>query len=195
MAIFFLISVAFTYTRAAYIALIGGSVAILIALRKVKLSLLIVAALIAVAVFLPRGASEGVKLERLYSVYARLTNYRQTAIIFSKSPLFGVGYNNLCLAKRSYLGFIDPNSHSCSGSDSGLLLILATTGVGGFLVFTKMAIEIFRSIGKGNYGLCFLGASVALGLHGFFVNSYFYPWVMGFMGISLALALKEKTSG
>jgi len=195
LAIFFLISVAFTYTRAAYIALIGGSVAILIALRKVKVSLLIVAVLIVVAVFLPRGASEGVKLERLYSVYARLTNYRQTAMIFSKSPLFGVGYNNLCLARQLYIGFQDTYSHSCSGSDSGLLLVLATTGAAGFLVFAKMVLEIFKSIGKDVYGLCFLGASVALGLHGFFANSYFYPWVMGFMGISLALALKEKTSG
>ena len=194
LGIFFLVSVAFTYTRAAYIALIGGSAAILIALRKVKLSLLIVAVLLVIAVSLPRGASEGVKLERLYSVYSRLANYRETATIFSKSPLFGIGYNNLCLARKLYIGPEDTYSHSCSGSDSGLLLVLATTGAAGFLVFLKMVIEIFKSIGKDVYGLSFLGASVALAVHGFFANSYFYPWVMGFMGISLALALKEKTS-
>jgi hypothetical protein len=194
LALFFLISVAFTYARAVYLGLLAGSLLVFILKKNLKLVAFTFIIFFAVVLTLPRPSGEGVKLERSYSVYARLTNYQETLAIIGKSPVFGVGYNNLCLARQKYLGDYNPLSHSCSGSDSSLLLVLATTGIVGFLAFLKLLKEVIRSVSKDVYGVAFLGAAAALFLHGFFSNSYFYSWTMGFIALLLAVSLKGKTS-
>jgi O-antigen ligase len=192
LALFFLLTVAFTYARAGYLALLAGSLAILAARHKVNSFLFVALALLTILIILPRPAGEGVKLARTNSILARFENYGQTIGIFAKSPLLGVGYNNFCLARNVYLGDTETASHACSGSDASLLLILATTGVLGLLVFGKLVLEIFRGIQADIYGTAFIGSSMALAVHGIFANSYFYPWVMGFMGVLLALSLKKN---
>lgn len=195
LSLFFLISVAFTYARAVYLGLLAGSLLVFILKKNLKLAAITGLAFFAVVVALPRPSGEGVRLERSYSVYSRLINYQETLTIIGKSPLFGVGYNNLCLARQKYLGDYNTLSHSCSGSDSSLLLVLATTGIAGFLAFLKPVKEIVTRVSRDVYGVAFLGTAVALTLHGFFSNSYFYSWIMGFMALLLAVSLKERTSG
>lgn len=195
LAIFFLVSVAFTYARAGYIALLAGAATALFLQKKLRAFILIASGLILIVSLLPRGPSEGVNLERTYSIFSRFINYQETIKIFSTNPVFGVGYNNLCLARSRFLGEINPLSHSCSGSDSSLLLVLATTGTIGLLAFLKMISEIFKSISTNVYAKSFTACAIAVGFHGFFANSYFYSWVMGFMGILLALSLKREVNG
>lgn len=194
LVLFFLLSVAFTYARAGYLGLLAGSLAILVLRQKIKSILFITLALLTIVVILPRPAGEGVKLSRTNSIFARVENYRESLQIFAKAPLFGVGYNNFCLARKVYLGDTNLSSHACSGSDASALLILTTTGVLGALAFLKLVWEIGRSLSGDVYGLAFIGSSVALAVHGIFANSYFYPWVMGFLAILLATALRERTS-
>ena len=195
LSLFFLISVAFTYARGVYLGLLAGSLVVFILKKNLKLAALTVIAFFAIVVALPRPLGEGVRLERSYSVYSRLVNYQETLAIIAKSPLFGIGYNNLCLARQKYLGDFNSVSHSCSGSDSSILLVLATTGVVGFLGFLKLIKEIIKGVSRDIYGVSLLGVGAALLLHGIFANSYFYAWIMGFMAILLAISLKGKTSG
>ena len=193
LIIFFLLTTAFTYARAGYLAIMAGTLAVTFIKRELKTAAVLILMLLAILMFLPGGASEGVQLARTKSIFARFGNYSEAITIFKQSPLFGVGYNNFCLARRVYLKDSEFPSHSCSGSDSSLLLVLATTGVLGLMSFGKMVLEIFRRTSKNIYGTAFTAVAVALAVHGAFANSYFYPWVLGFLAILLGIAIKEKT--
>jgi O-antigen ligase len=189
---FLFITVVFTYSRSSYLALISGAFYLFLKwknLKKMSLMLIIFAVLI---LLLPRPAGEGVRLERTQSVFARLQNYKETVEVIDKYPLFGVGFNNLCYV-RLRLFAADPESHSCGGSDSSLLFILATTGIIGFLVFIKFIYEVVKNaIGSNVYGLVFSSSGVAIIIHSLFTQSLFYPWVMGWMGILLATTLSDE---
>lgn len=193
LILLFIVSLAFTYSRAGYISFIIGTLYIGLAEKKIKLLLLLFTVFVLTILVLPRTAGEGVKLERTASTYARLLNYSQTIKIFQKSPVFGIGFNNICQAKNTFFEIDDQQSHSCSGSDSSLLLILTTTGVVGFIIFLWCISSLYNLISsKSIYGKVLLSSSLALFIHGLFVNSLFYPWIMGWMAILLAVSMKES---
>mgnify|MGYP000872869018 CR=1 FL=1 len=192
LVVFLVITIAFTYSRAGYIALVAGFGSMLYFYKKIKKMFLLIFSLAALLLILPRPSSEGVKLERLASIYARGTNYVETIQIFSKSPLFGVGFNNMCLARQKYFGYGDFKSHSRSGSDSSALFVLATMGIVGLIFFTTMLIHVLRHIEINEFGIVAIASLAALFVHGLFSNSVFYPWVMGYLVMIIPLALKEK---
>ncbi len=192
LVLFFVVTLAFTYSRAGYLALAAGSMAVLLKMKKIR-ALVPVFGLLLIIFLLPRPSGEGVKLERVASIYARSTNYVETLKIAAHSPLFGVGFNNLCLARQRYLESTSVYSHSCSGSDSSLLFVLATTGVVGLLIFLMAAYAVYIVLSKDLYGIAILGSFVALAVHGFFSNSYFYPWVMGYVALLSSLDIKENS--
>lgn len=187
---FLVISLLFTYSRAGYVAFFGGLLAIAAMKKVLRTALFIVLLFIASLTFLPRPAGEGVKLERTASIYARLGNYTETLAIFESSPVFGVGYNNLCAARERVLGNADYDSHSCYGSDSSLLFILATTGVAGLSIFIYLLYKMAGSVSGNIYGQTFFASGAALLFHSLFVNSMFYPWVLGWMLALYAISVR-----
>jgi O-antigen ligase len=192
LAGFFLLTLAFTYSRAGYLALLAGSVSLLYLTKRLKRILLVFLALLILIIFLPRPSSEGVHLERIKSILSRLNNYQQTVEVIKRSPLFGFGFNNFCLAEEKYLGSVDYKSHSCSGSDSSILLIFATTGIVGLIIFFNLVYVVLNNLSKNIYGLSFQASLIAIIIHSLFSNSLFYPWVMGYLAILLGLAIKEE---
>lgn len=193
LTLFLLLTVAFTYSRASYVSLIVGFAAILLMKKAFRKTVLFLCAIFILMIsFLPRPQSSGVELERTYSIYSRITDYSKTVQVWKKSPLFGVGFNNLCLAKQKYLKNDNFESHSCSGSDSSLLLVLATTGVVGFVLFLNLIIQLFKHREKGIYGEMFLISLMSVLTHSLFVNSLFYTWVMGWMALLAGLSLGRK---
>jgi len=184
---FFALTLAFTYSRAGYLALIVSLFSASYLFKKFKAFLIVLIYFLFIIFLLPKPAGEGVNLARTYSISSRINNYKETFEIFKKSPVIGVGFNNICLARKIYLKDIDSASHSCSGSDSSLLLILATTGTLGFLVFVSSVSKILFTLKRGFYTKVFLVLISALFVHSFFVNSLFYPWVMGYLAISASL--------
>jgi hypothetical protein len=188
---FLTISIAFTYSRAAFIAYFVGIAVTLFLAKKTKLILVIMSLFILVLPLLPRPAGEGVRLERLVSGEQRVDNYKETLAIFKTSPIFGIGFNNLCSA-RSKLFSGDFTSHACSGSDSSLLTVLATTGVVGMFIFLNLFSLVFKSLNKNIYSTTLIVCSLSLIVDSLFVNSIFYPWVMGYIAMLIALAVKEK---
>jgi len=176
--IFLTLTLAFTYSRAGYLAFLPAVVFQSKYLLIVLLGFLIL--------ILPRPAGESVRLERTASITQRLENYKETLSIIKSSPLIGVGFNNLCLAKNS-----DFSSHSCSGSDSSLLFILATTGIIGLISFIYLLTKIWEASDN-----ILKISMVALGVHSLFSNSIFYSWIMGICFILLATSLsKRKVKG
>ncbi len=160
---FLLISLAFTYSRATYLAL--G----LLLLYKKKFVAIVVFAI--VVMLLPKMLSEGTDFGRVVSGNNKLNNYIETTQIFLKSPVLGIGFNNLCSAKVKYLNVTNTESHACSGSDSSILFLLATTGIVGLIFFINFVSKMPKS------QLLVTSAVVVL-IHSIFANSLFYPHIM-----------------
>jgi hypothetical protein len=195
LAIFLSISIAFTYSRAAYLSfLIGFSALIFILKNKLKSILIMIIMLIGIIFLLPRPSSEGVNLERLYSIYAKVSNYEETFSIIKINPLFGIGFNNICTARIKFLNTDNINSHSCYGSDSSLLLLFATTGITGLILFIKLIFDIIKSLDASIYSKVFLASSFAVLVDSLFINSLFYPWILLWLVILLGLSVKKENN-
>ncbi|HLE48699.1 MAG TPA: O-antigen ligase family protein [Patescibacteria group bacterium] len=170
--IFLVISILFTYSRATYLGLF---ILLAVAFLRQKLHwkyFLIFLFSVFFILFLPRYQSEGVKLERLHSVFTRIRNYKEFSNIIYQNPLFGIGYNNLC----AYRGEFQTQSRSCAGSDSSMLYILSTTGVIGLLLFIDLGQKIYGKIYKSDLILV-KPLFASLFVHSFFNNTLFYPYV------------------
>lgn len=191
ITLFLLLSLAFTYSRASYLAFLGGVFVLGFVWRRFKRILILISILIIVALMLPTARNHSIELTRTFSISARLNNYKEAIQVFKKFPVFGVGYDNLCVARNRYIGIEDFSSHACSGSDSSLLLLLATTGMVGLTVFMFNLFNISKLLKSNNERLVLISSSVALLIHSFFSNSLFFPWVMGYMALLLAVSLKE----
>lgn len=186
------LTILFTYSRASYLATGFVIIALGVVFKKIKTYLIYLLAFFGLIFILPRPSSEGVKLERLHSVDSRLENFDQTFQIFAKNPVFGVGFNNLCSSRAIYFNNYDPDSHACSGSDSSIFLILATTGSVGFIILVKIVLDSLRAIDlKDQFSKFFLISLGAVFVHSQFTNSLFYPWVIGWFCL-LAVNLRIK---
>jgi hypothetical protein len=115
---------------------------------------------------------EGTKLERSSSIMAKIENYKEGINVFTKSPLLGVGYDNLFYIRTSS----NINSHSLSGFDSSLLTILTTTGIFGFIFFI---LGINKKFNQSN--LTQQSLLIAVLFHSLFANSLLYPWILFFI--------------
>lgn len=174
---FLLISLAFTYSRATYLAL-----GLFLVFKKKYLAIAVFAITI---LLLPKMLSEGTDFARTVSGYNKLTNYRQTLEIIKKSPVIGVGFNNICLAKEN----TDINSHSCFGTDNSILFILATTGVIGMILFLSFVLRVTSFP-------ILLSSFLIIILHGLFTNSLFYPhimfWLFSLIGLESEINRKRS---
>lgn len=185
-----ILSVALTFSRAGYFALVAGLTVWYIVRRNLKIFLGSVVLFLVFVVFSPKPGGEGVLLSRTSTVYTRLESYNQALEIGVKNPLFGTGFNLYRFATGSLV------SHSGAGSDSSLLFVFATTGVFGLLTYLWLLKDIFSIAWKRRMtadGLALLSTSFALFLHSFFNNSLFYPWVMAWLFLLLAVQTKENS--
>jgi O-antigen ligase len=181
---FLLITLGFTYSRASFLALL---VVLPFLVGKFKKVLLFVLTLLVLVFALPRPGGEGVKLERLHSLFLKFENYQESVEIVKQNPLFGIGFNNLCLARNGSL-----ESHACSGLDNSFLFVLATTGIVGLISFLDLLIGLVKTTTKSYVGKLFWASGLALLVHAQFTNTLFYPWVMGWVAI-LAGVSREKS--
>ena len=173
LAFYFLaFSILFTYSRVSYFLLF-----LITILNKKYIALIF---FIFIILVVPKNIGEGTNLTRTASGSSKLINYSETWQIFNKSPVYGVGFNNICAARQKYLGDINIDSHACNGADSSFLFILATTGIIGFML-------LLNALGHMPYGILLTASFAAVLLHSFFANSLFYPhilfWMFGLVGL------------
>lgn len=191
--IFLFITLAFTYSRASYLALFAGLGAIAFSYRIfIKKYLVLAGIFILLMLSLPTSKNHVLSFTRSFSAINRVDNYKETIRIFKTSPVFGVGYNNLCLAKAKVTGTLNLKSHACSGSDSSILYILATTGIVGLLAFVYGFYKLSGNIRGQTGGVMFNSFLAALFVHSLFSNSVFYSWILGYMAIMIAVFLGSK---
>jgi len=181
----FIISILLTFSRAGYITLLGY---FLIKYMKnfIKITL-ISTAIILVILILPKPKSSGVEIYRTFSIYSRLDNYRETFNIFRNHPLFGIGFDNMCHYRINFLNTDNIKSHSCSGSDSSILLLLATSGILGFVTFINVVINVIKSPIKDSYNRMLSYLLLIILINSLFNNSLFYNYLMGVYAIIIGM--------
>lgn len=190
IGLFLTLSLAFTYSRASYLAFFAGLLVIAYKYRKyLKNILFVIIGFLVLMLILPTSANHVLSFTRQFSAIARLADYKTTLKIFSDSPVFGVGYDNVCVAYQTIVGAQSFASHACSGSDSSLLFILATTGVVGIITFIYMIWNLYKNLSGSSQLLLLSSSFFALLVHSLFSNSLVYPWVMGWLIILIGLNL------
>ena len=192
--LFLLISLGFTYVRAAYLAFFAAYIVLGLAKKQLRKVMYLLLGLVMIALVLPTAKNHSIILTRTFSISARFTNYREALEVFKNNPVLGVGYNNMCAARNKFIGFEDYSSHACSGADSSLLLVLATTGIVGLFIFIDMSLRVIALTLKNKKWYVVIAAGSALFVHSFFSNSLFFPWIMGYMSILLVAYTTEKNS-
>lgn len=174
------IALILTYSRASYLAFLAGFAFT----RKSFLKILLLFTVTVTVTTLIRPGGDGVKLERLYSVFSRFSSWQQAIRIFSDNPLLGIGFNVYRYAQRDYGYENDPkwqSSHANAGSDSSLLFVLATTGIIGIIAY----LYYLKAI---SYQL--KAATAALLVHSLFLNSLFYPFILLWLALLMAYNLQ-----
>lgn len=191
--IIFYIALALTYSRASYAMFLAGIAVISIYHKNVKIFLVSLLILLLTIQILPSPGGSGTKLGREYSIWSRVNNWKQSIVIWQKSPIWGVGFNNYRYSLQD-LGILDERgvekSHGV-GADSSILLVLATTGILGLVAFLNLQWRLLV-LNKKNvlYLACFAGFFV----HSWFDNTLFYPFAMEILWIFAAFgsSLTEK---
>lgn len=186
--VLFFITLMFTYSRGSYLAFAIALLFYFIKTHKIRFFWLIILVMLIIAVLLPRPSGEGVRLERLFSITERLENWKFGWKVFIDHPILGIGFNTIRYAKISYL-YPQDNlllSHSGAGLDNSFLLIAATSGIIGLTLFLLLLFQIYLQT-----GILTQVSLVAIITHSFFVNSFFYPWVMVWLWILIGVTMKN----
>jgi hypothetical protein len=184
-------SIMFTYSRATFLVLF---VVFIFDFFKNKNSFkfLILNSIFLILFLIPKNIGEGTNLFRTASAEYKVINFQQSIQLIKTNPLFGFGFNNICKAKQRILTtFVDPNSHSCSGLDSSILFLIATTGMVGLILLTSSIQRIAYSYQNSKDYELLTSSFVIVLVHSIFTNTLFYPHVM-FWLFSLVGSLKTK---
>ncbi len=176
------IALALTYSRASYIMYLTSFATLAVYKKSAKI-IIIAAIVLAVTIpLLPKSNGEGTKLQRENSITARLNNWHQSLEVWEKNPILGIGFNTY-----RYNAKIPDQSHS-GGADNSLLLVLATTGIIGFAAYVFLLKNMWD---MGN--LLFKVSLAGVIIHSFFNNTLFYPFVMEWLWILLAISRKPTS--
>lgn len=187
------VAIILTFSRSAYLA--AAVVVVLVALLKWrKLLLLLPVVVLVTLIALPRTfdrLTEGI--DPGTSGYLRVVAWQHSLIIAQDNLVYGVGYNAYRYAQENYQFIGDTQAiggNSGAGTDSSLLLLLATTGIPGLILWIALATQAWR-IGWRAYrrnsvwGLPVVVGIPALLVHSVFLNSLFYPWIMLYLWVMI----------
>ncbi len=182
--IFFVI---LTFSRSAYIALFI-TFFIYLFLRKKYLLLFSGSLVIAfVILVVPKQFGIGVGLTRTFSIESRLTDYADGLTVWSKNPIFGIGYNRLRYARGTYKvinKIVSENgtqSHAGASLSSSYLIILVCTGIVGFITFLYLIITF------GSVSPLFILPLTYIMILSFADNILLHPFILFLLGVSLAV--------
>jgi O-antigen ligase len=136
-------------------------------------------------------------VDRTASAQTRLSSWQQGFMIFTHSPLLGVGFNSYHYALREYnlASESQITGHGGSSNDSSLLFVLDTTGLIGLTVYLIFLGVIFKIGLKAWQNRLLLGTiliAFLLGLiiQSFFIDTLFYSFLL--LPLILILASLES---
>ena len=187
--IFLAFSLMFTYSRASYLSLFIGIFYLAIIQKNIRKYLLFIPIFLFVVLLIPTTKNHSINFFRSFSAIAKVGNYQRTIEVFNLSPVFGIGYNNLCFVKNKFFEVESYQSHACSGSDSSLLFILSTTGVIGLIILLEFLINLWKCS-----DLLFRSILISTLVHSLFSNSLFYSWVLSYLLIMFVVGLRREVN-
>jgi O-antigen ligase len=166
-----------TFSRAALLALLVT--ALVFAARTKAIKLVLAGLLIAGVIFilLPKPSGEGVNMFRTSTIFSRATDYQEGVSIWQRSPIFGIGYNHLGAVKAQQRSLAGVPNHAASSLHSSFLIILATGGIIGVLLFANWFVQLMGISEFYKYALIFIGVS------SLFDNVLLHPFVLLLMGV------------
>ncbi len=172
--IFYLLLVALSFSRSAYISLSTSLVFFFIQQKQFKKILLFLFLFVTLIFIIPKPSGEGVNLKRFYSISSRAIDYRQGISLWKNKPIFGYGYNRIRYIKNN-------NSiHSGAGFSSSFLTILVSSGLIGLFSFIWVLWNL-RDLNKvAPYLLIFLS------IMSLFDNVFFHPFILFLLFINLS---------
>ncbi len=181
-----------TYSRSALLAYLIGIGVLTLMLSRIAL-VVAIAIVVAAIGFSPR-LQERVQgaLELDVTASLRVENWLETIEDIEQNPLIGIGYNS-----TKYQSIVPSELNSASGRDSSLLTLWLTSGIIGLSLFVSMiGAQMLHWVRQGmqskslieqtmSYGA--IAAWSAILVHSMFVNSIFFPHILIFLIILLAI--------
>lgn len=192
----FIVNVAallFTYSRSSYLALFAGLSVFSLLTRRIRM-IGIALAFFAVFFIIPKPDIVGFNLLRTETVFSRIGNFSDAIRLFQKSPVLGYGFDTLRYSTGlpAEVGIV---SHARSGLDNSLMFLLVTGGLVGMAAFVYLVFRLVAAILRlrdTRMKHILLASVIAVSVHGLFVNSLFYPFIL--IWIFLVLGSAENAN-
>lgn len=183
-----------TYSRTAYISAVISIGSFLLFFSKKYLLLFVCVFVLGLFVVPKDLGGEGVKLLRSTSIYQRVKTFEGATVIFLKNPFVGVGFNNYKYAqmREGILLSKDTSSHAASGVSNSYLLILATSGIFGFVSLMLFVFTIIKKLytGKDVFSKTVFCACLSVLTASFFENALFYAPIILILAVLIPSAIK-----
>ncbi len=162
--LFFLI---LSYSRNVYISFLFSILYLFLRYKKNLLNLfLILLVFFLVLIFIPKPMGEGGKITRIYTIVARLKDFKKGIELFSEKPFFGYGYNRIRYIKNEI------DSHAGASFSSSYLTILVSSGIIGLLSIILVLFDFWKKFYDRRYLLVFIY------LVSLFDNILLHPFVL-----------------
>jgi O-antigen ligase len=189
-ALVFLVFLVLTFSRSAYLFYLLVISFDFMRSRNLKYLVFILLSFFLIFYFAPKEFGEGVGLTRMFSVTSRFDDYGKAFNAYSKSPVFGHGYNRIEFVKKK-LNMAPANmpgipDHSAASFSSSYLIILVSSGVIGLLLF---GLSIVKFAAYKNLSVYFL----FIGLMSAADNIILHPFIIfGLGSIGMVSLLYDK---
>lgn len=193
LLVFTLGAIFLTFSRSALMMLIISSSLLFILMnKKIWIAILLGIVFLILVISSRYFNIENINLFRIVSTEARFETARNAIKIIQDYPVFGIGFNTYRYAQLRY-GFRNNMattlSHADASPDNSFLLIAATSGIVGITLFTIFWTKILAYSVKDNPLV--LSSVVGICVNSLFINSLFYPFIMLWIWIILALSTKN----
>lgn len=197
------LAIVLTYSRSGYVALAIG-VGLVTMIRSRALLYLGLLGLVTTILFIPRVQERVIGIRSIdETAQLRIVSWQNALGIIGDHPVFGVGYNLYREAQLQAGILKDPTAHSATGSDSSLLLVMATTGAVGLVAFVWLLLALAREAWRTAFlkelspewravGLGTMASFAALLVHSQFVNGLLYPHLMQFIWMMAAVVVMVR---
>lgn len=173
LSLFFLILL--TYSRITYIGFVLGCIYSIYRIIEARKLIFILMLFFLLLPILPRPSGESVRLERTYSISARVEDVKRGVALAIKHPIFGIGYNHIREFKESA-------SHGGGAFSSSFVTIFATAGVFGLATFMYLLYTLYKRGSALQKVLVVTVASTSL-----FDNVFLSNFVLGIFLVLIAL--------
>ncbi|MDP2632379.1 MAG: O-antigen ligase family protein [Candidatus Curtissbacteria bacterium] len=174
-----------TFSRSSYLALVC-TVFVIGLLKSPKVLVIFLFIILLSFISIPQARNRVLGALALDETsQARIQSWSKALMIFKDNPILGVGFNTYRATQAQYGFFASEQpegGHSGAGTDSSILLVLATTGVVGIAAYLAFLFAIAKTVTKNvrssPLSLGATAAFVGLLVHSQFVNSLFFPQIM-----------------